>query len=159
MISREDALFHASSITKSLAAAKGHTHFIKTIASLLRKYSRNEQAYKNGDEFIQLVLSEFCDYLSSLCVTIDKHRDEIRMKAISEEEKALFLVEANGIHFALQKMLNELKRDSYHDVIIYNETAMSYLPGLPDGWTVSKKGQQLIVSERNEGFEVVNKAN
>lgn len=147
MISREEALLFASSITKSLAAAKGHTHFIKTIASYMRKYSRDERTYHSGEEFKQRVLLEFRAYLLNLSISIERHRELVGEKIKSKEDKSFLLIEASCIHFSLRKLLEYIIVDE-NNQITFDEQALEYLPGLPETWLVSKKGKLLVVHQK-----------
>ncbi|MDQ0206858.1 hypothetical protein [Alkalicoccobacillus murimartini] len=149
MITKEEALSFASSITKSLAEAKGHTHFLKTIASLMRRYYRADRAFDSPVVFIQSVVSEYREYLSNVCVSIEQYRSNIRESLLMDEDKVLLLVDANVILVALRKILQVVEQSENlsqnEQVQIVKQYTESFIPGLPVEWAVSKKGKTLDV--------------
>ncbi|MCM2675789.1 hypothetical protein [Alkalicoccobacillus plakortidis] len=155
MVTKEDALSFASSITKALAEVKGHTHFLKTFASLMRRYSRSDQAYVDPGAFIIEVVREYHEYLSNLCISIERLRSMVRdSRLTNEEERALLLIEANAVLVAVRKVLQTVEGSVHLLGIesmdqILNDTYL-YIPGLPVDWVVSKKGTSLVVEYLKE---------
>ncbi|MBM0066028.1 hypothetical protein [Alkalicoccobacillus gibsonii] len=151
---REEALSFASCIAKALAEAKGHTHFLKTFASFMRRYSRDEDSFENANAFLYEVVREYQEYLSNLCVSIEQLREGVKEYFfVNEEEKILLVVEINAVLFALRKVYESVDKAESPLVIPVVETILqetiSYIPTIPTDWVVSKKGTSLVVKRLN----------
>ncbi|MEK4566326.1 hypothetical protein MKX54_16780 [Alkalihalobacillus sp. FSL R5-0424] len=147
---REEALSFASSLAKALAEAKGHTHFLKTFASFMRRYSRDEESFDNANTFLYEVVREYQEYLSNLCVSIEQLRERVKEHLfVNEEEKILFVVEINAVLIALRKVHESVEKATSALVLTAVETILqdtiAYVPSIPDDWVVSKKGTSLEV--------------
>lgn len=147
---REEALSFASCIAKALAEAKGHTHFLKTFASFMRRYSRDERSFDNGHAFLYEVVREYQEYLSNLHLSIERLRESVKEHFfVNEEEKILLVVEINAVLFALRKVHESVERvesplaKSDMETILHDTIA--YIPTIPTDWVVSKKGTSLVL--------------
>ncbi|MFK3936085.1 hypothetical protein ACI2JA_01060 [Alkalihalobacillus sp. NPDC078783] len=149
---REEALSFASCIAKALAEAKGHTHFLKTFASFMRRYSRDEGSFDTASAFLYEVIREYQEYLSNLCVSIEQLREGVKEHFfVNEEEKILLVVEINAVLFALRKVHTSVDKAESPLVLPTVETilqdTLSFIPTIPTDWVVSKKGTSLVVKQ------------